>query len=80
MIINKNTFQVMTMSTHPNDNWMGEDWVVVPAELETEAQGLSPFVTLEFDDDGALAAVMDDAESRAAWLAENPVPEDRIEE
>ena len=51
MIINKTTKQVQTMSTHPNDNWLGDEWSLVPPELHAKALEFAPFCDLTFDGD-----------------------------
>ena len=51
MIINKTTYQVQTMSTYPYTNWMGDEWMLVPPELEAKAWEFAPFCDLVFDDD-----------------------------
>ncbi|NLB29738.1 MAG: hypothetical protein GX823_05880 [Clostridiales bacterium] len=59
MIIHKTTNQVQTMSTHPNDNWMGEEWALVPPELHERAWELAPYCIPEFDGDGNLIDIQD---------------------
>jgi len=49
MIINKTTYQVQTISTHPNDNWMGNEWALVPPELHAKALELAPYCELVFN-------------------------------
>ena len=51
MIINKTTCQIQTISTHPNDNWMGDGWALVPPELEAKAWAFAPYCDLVFDGD-----------------------------
>ena len=51
MIINKTTNQVQTMSTYPNTNWMGDEWALVPPELESKAWEFAPYCNLVFDGD-----------------------------
>ena len=61
MIINKTTYQVQTMSTHPNDNWMGDGWALVPPQLESKARELAPYCNLVFDGD-TLIGITDNGE------------------
>ena len=51
MIINKTTCHVQTMSTHPNDNWMGDDWALVPERLKSKAVEYAPYCSLVWDDE-----------------------------
>ena len=39
------------MSTHPNDNWLGDEWALVPQELQAKAWEYAPYCDLEFDGD-----------------------------
>ena len=70
MITNPITGEVQTLSSHPNDNWMGEPWLLVPKALEAQVISLLPFVRFEVDETGAIIAVSDDPERRAAMSAE----------
>ena len=58
MIINKTMYQVQIISTHPNDNWMGDDWALVPPELEAKARELAPYCELVWDGE-ELADIID---------------------
>ncbi len=66
MITNPITGEVQTLSSHPNDNWMGEPWLLVPKELEAQVKHLLPFVRFETDENGVIIAAADDPERRAA--------------
>lgn len=66
MIANPLTGEVQTLSTHPNDNWMGAPWLLVPKALEAQVKRLLPFVRFETDESGAITGAEDDAERRAA--------------
>ena len=66
MIANPITGEVQSLSTHPNDNWMGAPWLLVPKALEAEVNALLPFVRFTLDEDGSILSVSDDAVRRAA--------------
>ncbi|MGI6168817.1 MAG: hypothetical protein ACOYI4_03745 [Christensenellales bacterium] len=42
MIIHKFTKQIQTQSHRPNENWMGEDWVLVPETEENPEETAEP--------------------------------------
>lgn len=50
-----------------------DGWIAVPSQLESEALDLLPFITLTIED-GVLTSISDNAETRAAWEAENQPP------
>lgn len=66
MITNPITGEIQTLSSHPNDNWMGAPWLLVPKELEAQVNSLLPFVRFEVDETGAIISAADDTERRAA--------------
>ena len=70
MIVHERTRQVMTMSTHPHDNWMGEGWLVVPEEVEDLARETSPFLLLLRGGDGRLMDIAVDEEAKRLWELE----------
>lgn len=55
-IINKKTHAVQWSSAFM-ENWMGEDWVVVPPELEEAAQSCGGCCELTFDRAGNLTGL-----------------------
>lgn len=67
MIINKTTYEVQTMSSHPDDNWMGGDWAIVPETLHKKAEAFTPYCILVWSGD----ALVDILESGTR----PPVPE-----
>jgi hypothetical protein len=57
MIINKETMGAPSMSTRPDENWMGEGWILVPKGLENKVMDHAPYCTLEFDGEGNLTDI-----------------------
>lgn len=57
MIVKLSTGEIQSMSTHPHDNWMGDEWTLIPAELEDEVMSLLPYVGFTVDDDGNIVGV-----------------------
>ena len=62
------------MSTHPNDNWLGDEWSLVPPELHEKAFELAPFCDLVWQGD-TLLDIVDNGTAPP-----EPEPEPSIEE
>jgi hypothetical protein len=57
MIINRTNKAVQSQS-HRTENWEGDDWVAVPAELEAAVQAAAPYCNLTLDENGNLTDVI----------------------
>lgn len=58
IIINKSTKAIQFQSHRPEgDNWMGNDWVLVPKDLEQLALSSAPYCELVFDKVGILVEI-----------------------
>lgn len=64
MIIHKTNYAIQTMSIHPNENWMDDDWILVPTELESKATQYAPFCTLVINKNEELTDIIDDQNAR----------------
>ena len=76
MIINKTTCHIQSISTHPNDNWMGDEWALVPAQLQTKALQYAPYCKLVWFD-GELVDIVDNG-TRPPVPEPEPSPEELI--
>ena len=72
MIINKTTYQVQTMSTYPDTNWMGDEWALVPAQLQTKVLQYSPYCELVWFD-GELVDIVGNVYTDLSPLKEHKI-------